>query len=319
MGDERSRTRQNRAIALDPAFSLLQILQAPTSAIRNTAMFNTLISAADLATHRDAPDWLIVDCRFDLARPAAGEEAYRLSHIPGAVYAHLDRDLSSPITPTSGRHPLPSPTQFGATLGGWGVTSSTQIVAYDADVGSLAARFWWLARWVGHKNVAVLDGGFKSWQAAGLPVSAEIPVRTAVHFDTRPDRDAWMDAAQVAQHVRRSDWRLLDARAPERFAGDVEPLDPVAGHVTGARNHPFATSIGPDGRFLPAAQLRERFAASQAGVVDDRTIAMCGSGVTACHLLLALEIAGKPGAKLYAGSWSEWIRDPARPTDKGVR
>lgn len=280
-------------------------------------MHNTLVSATELALHLDDANSLIVDCRFDLTRPVAGEEAYRSSHIPGAVYAHLDRDLSSPITPTSGRHPLPTPQQFAAALGRWGVTSRTQIVAYDADVGSLAARLWWLARWIGHDNIAVLDGGFKAWQAAALPVTAAVPSRTATQFEPRPARDAWLDAAQVAERVRRKDWRLLDARAPERFAGEVEPLDPVAGHVAGARNHPFAGSIGADGRFLAAAQLRERFAASQAGVADDYTIAMCGSGVTACHLLLALEIAGKPGAKLYAGSWSEWIRDAARPVRKG--
>lgn len=281
-------------------------------------MRTPLISTTDLAGHTATPDWLIVDCRFDLARPAAGEEAYQLGHIPGAVYAHLDRDLSSAITPTSGRHPLPSPQQFAATLGRWGVTSSTQVVAYDADVGSLAARLWWLLRWVGHSNVAVLDGGLKAWQAAGLPMTAVIPVRTPTRFDPRPDRDMWLEAADVAERVQRADWRLLDARAPERFAGEVEPLDTVAGHVPGAHNHPFATSIGPDGRFLSAAELRARFERSQSGAADSHTIAMCGSGVTACHLLLALEIAGKSGAQLYAGSWSEWIRDPARPVAKGV-
>jgi thiosulfate/3-mercaptopyruvate sulfurtransferase len=280
-------------------------------------MHNTIVSAAELVPHLDDANWLIVDCRFDLTRPAAGEEAYGSSHIPGAVYAHLDRDLSSPITPTSGRHPLPTPQQFAATLGRWGVTSRTQIVAYDADVGSLAARLWWLSRWIGHENIAVLDGGFKAWQAAALAVTTALPSRTATQFEPHPARDAWLDAAQVAERVQRKEWRLLDARAPERFAGAVEPLDPVAGHVTGARNHPFASSIGADGRFLSAAQLRERFATSQAGVADDYTIAMCGSGVTACHLLLALEIAGKTGAKLYAGSWSEWIRDTARPVSKG--
>jgi thiosulfate/3-mercaptopyruvate sulfurtransferase len=280
-------------------------------------MRTTLLSAAELLPQLEMPDWLVVDCRFDLARPIAGEEAYGLSHIPGAVYAHLDRDLSSAITPTSGRHPLPSPEQFAATLNRWGVTSDTQVVAYDADTGAYAARLWWLLRWVGHPKVAVLDGGFKAWQSAGLPASSDIPTRAASNFVMKPDRNAWLDAKQVAQRVRQDDWRLLDARAPERFAGAVEPLDTVAGHVPGARNHPFATSIGPDGRLLPAAQLRERFAQSQAGVADGHTIAMCGSGVTACHLLLALEVAGKPGAKLYAGSWSEWIRDAARGVGRG--
>lgn len=280
-------------------------------------MPTTLLSAAELLPRLAKSDWLVVDCRFDLARPGAGEEAYKSGHIPGAVYAHLDRDLSGAITPASGRHPLPSPEQFAATLSRWGVTSDTQVVAYDADTGAYAARLWWLLRWVGHSKVAVLDGGFKAWQAAGLPVSSDAPTRAPSNFVARPDRDAWLDATQVAERVRQSDWRLLDARAPERFAGEVEPIDAVAGHVPGARNHPFAASLGPDGRFLPAAQLRERFANSQANVADGNTIAMCGSGVTACHLLLALEIAGKPGAKLYAGSWSEWIRDAARGVGKG--
>jgi thiosulfate/3-mercaptopyruvate sulfurtransferase len=277
----------------------------------------TLISTAELLPHLEKSDWLLVDCRFDLARPGAGEEGYGLGHIPGAVYAHLDRDLSSAITPTSGRHPLPSPEQFAATLSRWGVTSNTQVVAYDADTGAYAARLWWMLRWVGHPQVAVLDGGFKAWQSAGLPISSDVPTRAPSNFVARPDRNAWLDAAQVAERVRQSNWRLLDARAPERFAGEVEPIDSVAGHVPGAFNHPFATSLNPDGRFLPAAQLRERFVTSQGGVADSNTVAMCGSGVTACHLLLALEVAGKPGAKLYAGSWSEWIRDAARGVAKG--
>lgn len=277
-----------------------------------------LLSAAELLPHFEQSDWLVVDCRFDLARPAAGEDAYKLGHIPGAVYAHLDRDLSSAITPTSGRHPLPSPERFAATLSRWGVTSETQVVVYDADTGAYAARLWWMLRWVGHSKVAVLDGGFKAWQAAGLPVTPDVPTRAPSSFFAHPNRDAWLDATQVAERVRQNDWRLLDARAPERFAGEVEPIDAVAGHVPGARNHPFVTSLGPDGRFLPAAQLRERFANSQADVADGNTIAMCGSGVTACHLLLALEIAGKPGAKLYAGSWSEWIRDAARGVARGA-
>ncbi|HEY5810176.1 MAG TPA: sulfurtransferase [Povalibacter sp.] len=280
-------------------------------------MFSTLISVADLAANLDRPDWLIVDCRFDLGRPAAGEAAYREGHIPGAVYAHLDFDLASPVTPATGRHPLPSPQQFADTLGRWGINPGTQVIAYDADTGAYAARLWWLLRWAGHRKVAVLDGGFKTWLAAGQPISAEIPVRQASRYDVVPDRTAWLDAAEVADRVTGSDWRLLDARAPERFAGEVEPIDPVAGHVPGAGNHPFALNLGADGKFLPAEELRARFAASQKGVSDSHTIAMCGSGVTACHLLLALEVAGKPGAKLYAGSWSEWIRNPARALAKG--
>lgn len=282
-------------------------------------MFSTLISAADLSANLRTPHWLIVDCRFDLARPAAGEEAYRSGHIPGAVYAHLDRDLASAITASSGRHPLPEPQAFADTLGRWGMTPATQVIAYDADNAAFAARLWWLLyRWIGHRAVAVLDGGFKAWTAAALPVATDVPARAATQYAVTPDRTAWLDAAQVADRVQRNDWLLLDARAPDRFAGKVEPIDPVAGHVPGAHNHPFALNLAGSGHFLPAGELRARFEKSQAGVGDDHTIVMCGSGVTACHSLLALEIARKPGAKLYAGSWSEWIRDPARPVS-GVR
>jgi thiosulfate/3-mercaptopyruvate sulfurtransferase len=280
-------------------------------------MYSTLISAADLAAHTGAPDWLIVDCRFELGKPQTGAAAYRAGHIPGAVYAHLDRDLAAPITPQTGRHPLPDVQTFAATLGRWGVEATTQVVAYDADNGTYAARLWWLLRWVGHRAVAVLDGGFRAWTAAGLPTTTGIPTRSPARFEAHPDRNAWLTTQEVAERVSRADWRLLDARAPERFAGDVEPIDTVGGHVPGARTHPFATNMAAEARFAPPAQLRAQFEQSQGGVADDRTIVMCGSGVTACNLLLALEVAGKPGARLYAGSWSEWIRDPQRPVAQG--
>lgn len=280
-------------------------------------MYSTLITATDLANHLDDPAWLIVDCRFDLARPSAGETAYAQSHVPGAVYAHLDRDLAAPVSASSGRHPLPAPESLARTLGRWGVTRETQVVAYDADTGAYAARLWWLLRWAGHRKVAVLDGGFKAWTSAALPVTSEVRPRAATEYTVTPQRERWQDASQVDANVRSGQWRLLDARAAERFAGEVEPIDPVAGHVPGAANHPFALNLGSDGRFLPPAELRARFEKSQAGIDDAHTIAMCGSGVTACHLLLGLEIAGKPGAKLYAGSWSEWIRDPSRAVAQG--
>lgn len=275
-------------------------------------MYTTLIGAHELAGRLADPQTLVVDCRFDLARPDAGRAAYLAGHIPGALYAHLDHDLSGPVTPATGRHPLPDPETLARTLSSWGITSQTQVVAYDADSGAFAARLWWLLRWVGHRGVAVLDGGFKAWREAGLATSTDIPTRSPSEFIARPDRSAWVDADEVARCLR-AGWRLLDARAPERFAGSVEPIDPVAGHVPGAVNHPLTTNLTTDGRFLPPQELHARYTASQAGVSDAQTIAMCGSGVTACHLLLAMEIAGKPGARLYAGSWSEWIRDPARP------
>jgi thiosulfate/3-mercaptopyruvate sulfurtransferase len=276
-------------------------------------MHTTLITAADLVPHIADPAWLLIDCRFDLSDPAAGEKLYRRDHIPNAIYASLDRDLSGPLVAGTGRHPLPSPNAFAETLSRWGISEQMQVIAYDADNSAYAARLWWMLRWVGHHAVAVLDGGYNAWRAAALPVSGDVPRRDSTHFIARPQRAAWLDAAEVQQRVARSDWRLLDARGPERFAGEVEPIDPVAGHVAGAHNHPFVRNLSADGRFLPADELRARFAATQNGVGDEHTIAMCGSGVTACHLLLGLEIAGKSGARLYPGSWSEWITDPSRP------
>lgn len=278
--------------------------------------YETLIGAEELARQLARPDWLIVDCRFELTKPSAGEAAYREGHIPNAVYAHLDRDLSGPVTPDSGRHPLPDPQSFADTLGRWGLTPAMQVIAYDDDSGAYAARLWWLLRWVGHRAVAVLDGGYRAWIEAGLPSSTQIPQRTPSRFEAQPDRDAWLDTRQVAERVRRPDWRLLDARGPQRYAGEVEPIDAVGGHVPGARNHPFTDNLD-NGRFAAPQALRRKLAHSQEGVADEHTIAMCGSGVTACHLLLAMEVAGKPGGRLYAGSWSEWIRDPSRPIAKG--
>jgi thiosulfate/3-mercaptopyruvate sulfurtransferase len=279
-------------------------------------MYTTLISAHDLASRASDPQWLVVDCRFDLAKPDSGEAAYRSGHIPGAIYAHLDRDLSSPIGPHTGRHPLPDPDRFAHTLSTWGVSTDTQVIAYDADNGAFAARLWWLLRWVGHRAVAVLDGGLKAWTEAGLPISTQVPTRSYAQFDAKPNRSLWVDADEVARRLREG-WRLLDARAPERFTGKIEPIDPVAGHIPGAVNHPLGTNLTTDARFLPPGELNARYTKSQGGVADTQTIAMCGSGVTACHLLLAMETAGKPGGKLYAGSWSEWIRNPSRSIERG--
>jgi thiosulfate/3-mercaptopyruvate sulfurtransferase len=277
-------------------------------------MLTTLITPTALHTQLDSVR--VIDCRFDLARPDAGESAYKTSHIPGAVYAHLDRDLSSPITPTTGRHPLPDAEKLAATLGHWGIDSHTQVVAYDADAGMFAARLWWLLRWLGHERIAVLDGGFKAWQQAGLPVSADIPVSVPKQFSGQPRDELWVTAADVVARVNEPNWRVLDARAPERYRGEVEPIDTVAGHVPGAVNHPFALNLNANAQFLSADELRARYAGVSGGAPPNQVIAMCGSGVTACHNLLAMEVAGLHGAKLYAGSWSEWIRDPQRPVEK---
>lgn len=280
-------------------------------------MFTTLIEPADLAGHLDDPHYLVLDCRYDLADTASGEASWTEGHIPGALYAHLDRDLAGPVTPVTGRHPLPDPGAFAATLSRWGVGETTQLVAYDAAGGAFAARLWWLARWAGHDAVAVLDGGLGAWRAAGGRLDRSVAQRTPTRFRFRGRHELAVDATGVAAALDAGTVPVVDARAPERFAGRVEPIDPVAGHVPGALNHPYTLNLGPDGRFLAPAELLRRWRESLGGTLADGAICMCGSGVTACHNILALERAGLAGAKLYAGSWSEWIRSPERPVARG--
>jgi thiosulfate/3-mercaptopyruvate sulfurtransferase len=284
------------------------------------SIHKTLVEPARLRAHLGDADWIVIDCRFELSRPAAGRDAYLRSHIPGAHYAHLEEDLSSPVTPTSGRHPLPDPRRFMQRMQGWGIGHSTQVVAYDDANGAYAARLWWLLRWVGHDKVAVLNGGLKAWEGAGFPTSGEIPPEPLTLLSP-PDggegkKKAWLTTDEVQRGLADDSILVVDARGADRFAGQNETLDPVAGHVPGAHNHPFPTNLDPGQRFLPPEDLRARWTKTLAGRSATEVVAMCGSGVTACHNLLALEIAGLPGAKLYAGSWSEWIRDPARPIAK---
>ena len=282
-------------------------------------MYTSLVEPAELAAHAEDEPWAILDCRFDLSRPQWGEAAYTEGHIPRALYAHLDRDLSRPVTPETGRHPLPDPEEFARTIGRWGIDRSVQVVAYDQGNGMYAARLWWLLRWMGHEAVAVLNGGFAAWQAAGLPVSSAAESRRSRSFVPAAPRARFVTTGELTHVVAsgeldRNEQLLLDARAADRFAGRNETLDPVAGHVPGAHNRPFGDNLDARGRFVAASQLRASLLASLGGVAPEQVISMCGSGVTACHNLLALEVAGLPGARLYAGSWSEWIRDPARPT-----
>lgn len=279
--------------------------------------YTTLIDVATLAAHLENPRWVILDCRFDLAEPMAGQRAYAAGHIPGARYAHLDHDLSGPVTSATGRHPLPDPVRLAAQLGQWGVAADTQVVAYDDAGGAFAARAWWLLRWLGHARVAVLDGGWAAWQAQGGATTPAVPAVNAAEFVFRPALESVVSAEEVLQAVRDKTMCLLDARAPERFRGEVEPIDPVAGHVPGALNHPFQRNLEPDGRFLPAQMLRQRFQVTLGTAAAAQVVHMCGSGVTACHNLLAMAQAGLSGSRLYAGSWSEWIRDPARPVASG--
>jgi thiosulfate/3-mercaptopyruvate sulfurtransferase len=277
----------------------------------------TVVDTVTLAAHLDDPDWRIVDCRFDLGEPEAGATAYARQHIPGAVYAHLDRDLSGPRTPWSGRHPLPEVPVLAATLGTLGIDAAVQVVAYDESGGVYAARLWWLLRWLGHRRVAVLDGGLAAWRAEHRPLSAVAATPAPRKFKPEPDPGGQVSADELAALLARRECLLLDARATERFEGRVEPLDPKAGHVPGARSHPFSRNLGSDGRFLGAGALRAQFAALFGPVPPAEVVSMCGSGVTACHTLLALEIAGLGGARLYPGSWSEWCRDPGRPVATG--
>ena len=287
------------------------------TAVSLVPMHTTLISAADLQQRLHDPDVIIVDCRFELsinkASVEAGRNAYRHSHIPGALYAHLNEDLSGPISQGTGRHPLPDARVLASTFSRWGIDNTKQVITYDADNGAMAARLWWLLRWLGHDGVAVLNGGLKGWLAAGFDTSNAVFAPRATHFTGMPQASMVVDAKEVGARAMQSDWRVLDARAPERFAGKSEPIDPVAGHIPGAVNYPMSLNVQSNGQWQPAATLRTQFVATLGSVTGSHTIAMCGSGVTASHNLLALEIAGIHGAKLYAGSWSEWITDSSRP------
>ena len=279
--------------------------------------FTTVIDANTLLDQLSRDDLVIFDCRFDLGKARWGEAEYAEAHLPRASYLNLDRDLSSPITATSGRHPLPDPVRLAARLAELGVDANSQLVAYDQGNAAYAARFWWLARWIGIRNVAVLDGGFAAWRAAGLPLEQTVPVLRPKNLAASLDSNAWVSSDVVGELRQRPGNLLVDARGAERFAGRNETIDPVSGHVPGARNHPFLANLGADGKFLPAGELRERFTTLLGSVPASALISMCGSGVTACHTLLALEHAGLTGARLYAGSWSEWIRDPRRPIATG--
>ena len=278
----------------------------------------TLIEAEALASLLGDARLRVFDCRFDLARPAYGRAAYGEEHLPGAVFADLNTDLSAPATATSGRHPLPAPEVFAARLRAWGVNADSRVVAYDDNSGAFAARLWWMLRWLGHDDVAVLDGGMRRWLQLGLPLTEDVPAPTPGNFVARLRPGMAVSAPMVLTAASDPRARVLDARAPERYRGEVEPIDKVAGHIPGARNHPFGMSLDSQGRFLPSQVLRDALAASLDGVAPESTIVYCGSGVTACHVLLSLEHAGLTGARLYPGSWSEWSGDPSRPVATGT-
>ncbi len=274
--------------------------------------YMTLISATELAKNLDKPDWVIFDCRFSLADDQAGFGAYRQGHLASARYADLNKDLSSPVKSYTGRHPLPDFSALSRKLGAWGVTNRSQVVVYDDASGAFAGRMWWLLRAMGHQNVAVLDGGIKQWQKQGLAVTTVLPKIAPVQFRCYPDHKQWLTAEGVENGLATKSITLIDARTPERFAGLQEPIDPIAGHVPKALNRPFQANLDENGLYLPAEELKKQFLTLLDTRNPESVVHMCGSGVTACHNLLAMEIAGLTGSKLYAGSWSEWIVDKNR-------
>jgi thiosulfate/3-mercaptopyruvate sulfurtransferase len=267
----------------------------------------------------DDPAFVIVDCRYKLDDANWGEREHGAAHIPGAVYADLGRDLAGPKTGTNGRHPLPDPHTLAQTFSRLGIASGVQVVAYDQENGMYASRLWWLLRWLGHNAVAVLDGGFAKWNAEGRPTKNGAEHRDPREFVAALRTDMSVDAGQVAARLGSSEWQLVDARAPERYRGETEPIDKTPGHIPGAVNHFFQRNLDEHGLFQTPEQLRARLKESLGEAAAERVVCYCGSGVTACHNLLALEHAGLKGAKLYAGSWSEWSADPSRPVERGTK
>jgi thiosulfate/3-mercaptopyruvate sulfurtransferase len=284
------------------------------------AFATTLISAAELAQHLHDPRWVVIDCRHDLTAPDAGRTAYQAGHIPGAFFAHVDTDLSEKSAGAGkafrGRHPLPRQEAFVEALRRWGVNDDSQVIAYDAQGGMFAARLWWMLRWVGHEAVAVLDGGLPAWQAQGGALETAQAKRPVGTLSLRPSLVTTVNADDILTNLQERKRTVVDARAPDRFRGENETLDPIGGHIPGAKNRFFKDNLQADGRFKPAQQLREEFQTVIGA--PESAIMQCGSGVTACHNLLALEIAGLKNAALYPGSWSEWCADPARPVATGA-
>lgn len=278
--------------------------------------WTTLISADELAAAIDT--CLVVDCRHDLADPQAGRRGYLDAHLPGAHFVSMDDALSAPKNGRNGRHPMPSREQVRVLLESLGLTDDRQLVVYDTTGGGMAGRLWWMARWIGHDAVALLDGGLAAWQRAGYPTSAEPPAVRTGRLTLREPLATLVDAAQVASAVADASRRVIDARPGERFRGEVEAIDPVAGHIPGSVNRPWGSNLREDGRFKPAPVLRAEFDALLGGRAPSAVVNSCGSGVSACHNLLAMAHAGLPGAALYGGSWSEWIADPARPVATGA-
>ena len=273
-------------------------------------MTSPLIDAKTLSARLEAPHWVVVDCRFRLTQPNAGLEMYKQAHIPGARYAHLDHDLAGSPRPEEGRHPLPSPEAFKATIEQLGITNASNVVAYDDASGAIAARFWWMLRWVGHDAVCVLDSGIQGWEKAGFALESIDPTWKSTQFSLGQVRKDWVvNTSDIPEELAQGA-ALVDARSPVRYAGQEEPIDPKAGHIPGAINYPFSRALDSTGAMRGSSELRRELEPLMKG--PRGLIATCGSGVTACHLLLAVKAAGLGDGRAYIGSWSEWIRDPGR-------
>ena len=285
---------------------------------QDSPLFTTLISTPDLGEALGSrPDLVICDVRHDLVRQDTwGDAEYTKAHLPGARFVHIDRELSAPKTGRNGRHPLPTPEAAAAVFARLGIDESKQVVAYDQGNGMYAARLWWMLRWLGHDAVAVLDGGYAKWVKEGRPITAEVPKTQPASFGIRRVTPT-VNASGVRASVHRHTLFLIDARSPERFRGEVEPFGPVAGHIPGAHNRPFPQNLEADGTFKHPAFLRAEFTALLDGASHDTVVHSCGSGVSACHNILAMELAGMPGTRLYPGSWSEWSADPSLPVERG--
>ena len=277
--------------------------------------YQTLISANELAKMLGDPDLVVVDVRHDLGDHGLGPRKYAEGHIPGAHFLSVETDLAGPHTGKNGRHPLPSVDAFAATMSAIGVDATKQVVAYDSGTSTYSARLWWMLRWLGHRNAAVLDGGFRAWEAAGLPVATDTPARRPAKFVPKVSESP-VDVDTLAQHRDEPDFTLIDARGADRFRGENETIDPVAGHIPGSRSRPFTTNLNKDQTFKDTATLRSELEQMLAGMKPQQIVHTCGSGVTACNNLLAMEHVGLGGSRLYPGSWSEWSSDPARPIEK---
>ena len=274
---------------------------------------NPIVSTDELARH---PEWRVFDCRHDLADPGLGERQYAEGHLPGALFAHLDRDLSGAKNGANGRHPLPEAKAFIAWMGRQGLKPTDTVVCYDSGPGAMAARLWWMLRWAGHEQAAVLDGGFAKWQREGRAVTADVPQVEAAAYPGKARASMHASLAYVEKKLKRA--ALLDARAAARYRGEQEPIDPVAGRIPGAKNRYNGENVTPEGTFKPAETLKREFLAVLGERSPADVVNYCGSGVAACHNALAMEIAGLSGSRVYIGSWSEWSADPMRPISRSV-